>query len=274
MNDTPELPIPQEQRHSDDAPRGSAVPYPLSAFERRAPSTRASRGGASGLLLPWHSSPRHEGLHHEGLHHEGFREGFREGFHETEQPALQPPTHGALALWPELALAEEPSTYVEPYAGPRRETALRSIMVVEDDAHLARALQSALELDGDAEWSVTVAADGARALELAAANPPQIVLLDILLPGLDGVEVYRRLRAAPTTQYARVVFISAATSLDLHERGIRDGVLLRKPFDPRELVRLVRGLLAQAETPLGLGQSGCPLDNAPRLNDTKSEHGK
>jgi CheY-like chemotaxis protein len=251
MNETTGLPAAQERERSSEAPRDPDAPYPLAAFERRAPAPRAARG-SGGLVLPWHSSPRHESMH------------------EPEHPALHASTQGALALWPELLLGEEPSTYVD----PRRQPATRSILIVEDDSRLARAVQSALELDGDATWSVAVAGDGARALELAMASPPQVILLDVLLPRLDGVEVYRRLRSAPATQQTHVIFVSAATSLDLYERGIRDGVLLRKPFDLRDLVGLVRGLLAQMDTPLDCRHPGCALDNTPGLNDTTSEHGR
>jgi CheY-like chemotaxis protein len=170
--------------------------------------------GYGALVLPWHSSPRHE----------------------LDQSALHAATHGALALIEEVD--ESPA-----FPTPRQLDARRSILLAEDDLRLARVVQSALELEGEAQWSVTVANDGARALELAAASPPQVVLLDVFLPGVDGVEVYKRLRADPATRAARVIFVSAATSLDLYQRGIQDGVLLRKPFDVCDLVGLVRALL-------------------------------
>jgi CheY-like chemotaxis protein len=201
----------------------SPVPYPLSAFERRAARPQAAKGSGA-FVLPWRSSPRHE------------------LGHALDPSPSHTATNGALAL---LEAVEEPQTYpASPPHGARR-----SILLAEDDPRLARVVQSALELegelDGEARWSVTVASDGARALELAAASPPQVALLDIFLPSVDGVEVYQRLRADPATREARVIFVTAATSLDLYERGIRDGVLLRKPFDLRDLVSLVRALLAE-----------------------------
>ncbi len=239
MSDRPGPPAGQKPLLDDPTPRGPATPYPLAAFERRGAALRAAKGSGGGLVLPWHSSPRHE-LGHE-LSHELGHELSHELGHELEQPASHTATHGALALWPEIPAVEEPQTA----ADPRSQEARRSILLAEDDARLARVVQSALELEGEAQWSVTVASDGARALALAATSPPHVVLLDVLLPGVDGAEVYRRLRANPATRQARVIFVSAATSLDLYERGIRDGVLLRKPFDVRDLVRLVRELLAQ-----------------------------
>ena len=109
---------------------------------------------------------------------------------------------------------------------------------------MAGVIRESLELEGEAEWAVQTASMGALALELANAAPPDVVLLDVRLPDLDGAEVYRRLRAAQRTRTARILFLSAGTSLDLYQRGIEDGVLLRKPFDIGELAALVRALLA------------------------------
>ncbi len=81
-----------------------------------------------------------------------------------------------------------------------------------------------------------MAEDGERALALAAARPPNVVLLDMNLPDLDGAEVYRQLRIHPETWKTHVLFLTAATSLDLYQRGIEAGVVLRKPFEMRELV--------------------------------------
>ncbi len=140
-----------------------------------------------------------------------------------------------------LALLESPASIPQPVLRPF--AARRQILGVEDDAVAAEAVRTALELDGDAEWSVQVANDGARALDLLALRAPDVLLLDVRLPGLAGAEVYRRVRASDTDGRTRVLFLSAATSLDLHRQGIDDGVLLRKPYDVQDLVALVRALL-------------------------------
>jgi len=119
------------------------------------------------------------------------------------------------------------------------------ILIVEDDSRIADVIRNALELEGDPGWAVHVAREGRLALDVAGSTPPQVVLLDVGLPGLDGAEVYRRLRANPRTQDARVLFLTAATSLDLHQQGIEGGVLMRKPFDVQEVVSLVRALLVR-----------------------------
>jgi CheY-like chemotaxis protein len=137
-----------------------------------------------------------------------------------------------------LALLDQPA------ARPRRKPARFRILIVEDDARVAGVIRESLELEGEADWAVQTASMGTLALELANAAPPDVVLLDVRLPDLDGAEVYRRLRATKRTQGARILFLSAGTSFDLYQRGIEDGVLLRKPFDVGELAPLVRALLA------------------------------
>ena len=144
-------------------------------------------------------------------------------------------TDGALALLDTVETETQPAL--------RRLPAHRHILIVEDDPLVAGVMRNALEIEGDAAWDVRLAAEGARALELAHAAAPDVVLLDVRLPGLDGAEVYRRLRANPRTRRAIVLFLTAGTTLDLVRRGIEDGVFLRKPFDVRELVHIVRALL-------------------------------
>jgi DNA-binding response OmpR family regulator len=147
----------------------------------------------------------------------------------------QAATDGALALL-DQPLAE---TRSEPRPAPAR----GAVLIVEDDTRMAQLLRESLALEGGSQWDVHVSGDGARALEIAETTRPDVVLLDVLLPGLDGAEVYRRLRANDKTRAARILFLTAGTPLELQQRGIDDGVLLRKPFDVRELAGLVRALI-------------------------------
>lgn len=147
--------------------------------------------------------------------------------------SVTPPTSGALAM---LELPH-------PVTAPLPVAARNHILIVEDDSHVASVIRAGLELEGEANWLVQSADEGRRALEIAGATPPDVVLLDVRLPGLGGAEVYRRLRSNQCTRGARILFLSAGTAFDLHQLGIEDGVLLRKPFDLRQLVGLVRALL-------------------------------
>ena len=125
-----------------------------------------------------------------------------------------------------------------------RVTARKRILVVEDDAVVTDLILNSLELEGEANWQIHTANEGTQALRFASMTPPDVILLDVRLPGMDGAAVYRTLRAGHLTQSSRILFLSAGNTFDLHQMGIEDGVLLRKPFDVRYLVQIVRALLA------------------------------
>lgn len=133
---------------------------------------------------------------------------------------------------------------VPPAIDPTTAHAQPCILIVEDDPRAAHAIRDTLVIEGGPDWNVQVAEGGERALALAAEQPPNVVLLDVGLPDLDGAEVYRRLRTHPQMSDAHVLFLTAATSLDLYQRGVNAGVVLRKPFEMGELVGLVRTLIA------------------------------
>lgn len=158
-------------------------------------------------------------------------------------------TNAMVTLLPRAALVAETPTPTESApvtqaSAPMTDRIQPYILIVEDDPCAAHAIRDTLALEGESDWNIQVAEDGERALALAAAQSPKVVLLDIGLPDLDGAEVYRRLRAHPKTWNTHVLFLTAATSLDLYQRGVDAGVVLRKPFEMRELVGLVRTLVA------------------------------
>jgi DNA-binding response OmpR family regulator len=142
------------------------------------------------------------------------------------------------------AVAPVEQAPVQLAVAPVTERTHPSILIVEDDPHAAHAIRDTLTLEGEPDWDIQVAEGGERALALAASRPPNVVLLDVNLPDLDGAEVYRRLRIHPETWKTHVLFLTTATSLDLYQRGVEAGVVLRKPFEMRELVSLVRTLVA------------------------------
>jgi DNA-binding response OmpR family regulator len=118
-----------------------------------------------------------------------------------------------------------------------------SILVVEDDTTLATALRYNLERNG---YTCLLAGDGARALELASRERPALVLLDLMLPGIDGVEVCRRLRNDSTVPIimltARVEEVDRVVGLEV---GADDYVT--KPFSMRELMARVHAALRRAQ---------------------------
>ena len=96
-----------------------------------------------------------------------------------------------------------------------------------------------------ADYKLSVARDGESALQAAARNAPDLVLLDIIMPGLDGYEVCRRLRAQPETADVPIIFLSSLEDMQHKARGFEAGAndYLTKPFDLQEVRMRVRALL-------------------------------
>ena len=128
----------------------------------------------------------------------------------------------------------------EPARQPRR---AGRVLVVDDHAANRLLLRELLEPDGH---EVVEAADGAAALELANAHPPDVVLLDVQMPGLDGFEVCRRLKAGRETAAIPVVLVTALDARDDRIAGIRAGAddFLTKPIDRTEVKLRVRNAVA------------------------------
>ena len=121
------------------------------------------------------------------------------------------------------------------------------VLIVEDEAVILRLLEVNFRLAG---FEVETAARGEEALAKAAADPPDVAILDIMLPGLSGIEVCERLRSAPETAEVPVIMLSARTQDEERERSYALGVVayVTKPFEPAELVEVVRRAL---DTPSG-----------------------
>ena len=113
-----------------------------------------------------------------------------------------------------------------------------TLLIVDDDASNRVLLTRTLEGQG---YEIQEAASGEEALELVRALKPTLILLDVVMPGLDGYEVCRRLRADPATQDCALVFLSAMGSAEDKVRGLELGGVdyLAKPFDRREVAARV-----------------------------------
>ena len=117
------------------------------------------------------------------------------------------------------------------------------ILYVDDEDDIREVATLALELDGD--MTVRTCASGAEALEAAAAWQPDLILLDVMMPRMDGPTTLSRLRSAPATANIPVVFITARTQTGEVEQFKEMGALgvLAKPFDPMTLGSAVRAYL-------------------------------
>jgi DNA-binding response OmpR family regulator len=126
------------------------------------------------------------------------------------------------------------------------------ILVVDDDVTVSEVVARYLERDG---FAVEVRSDGREALDRALAEPPDLVVLDLMLPGMDGLEVCRRLRAiAPVP----IVMLTARTQESDRIVGLELGAddYVSKPFSTKELVARVRAVLRRARGPLVAGSPG------------------
>jgi CheY-like chemotaxis protein len=117
-----------------------------------------------------------------------------------------------------------------------------SVLIVDDDPSIRKLVATTLE--DVAGFELVEAADGDEALALAREEAPAIVLLDIDMPGIDGFEACRRLRAQPQTADATVVMLTAAADEEAERAAEEAGadLFITKPFSPLELLRLVDDL--------------------------------
>lgn len=138
--------------------------------------------------------------------------------------------------------------------------ARRRILVVDDENNIRDVLTHYLEAAG---FAVLEAADGAAALRSAATSPPDLVVLDLMLPGIDGLEVCRRLRAESAIP---ILMLTAKTEEEdtLTGFGLGADDYVTKPFSPREVVVRVQALLRRVEA---LSVPAMVLDDNLRVGD-------
>ncbi len=141
------------------------------------------------------------------------------------------------------------------------------ILIIEDDPDIRGLMKHHLERDG---YVVVGAPTGEEGLRLARKSPPGLVVLDLMLPGMDGLEVLRQLRADAKTRELPAVIVSAkgeeADIVSGLELGADD--YLTKPFSPRVLVARVRAVLRRREKP------EAPEDDVIHIHDLTIHPGR
>ncbi len=122
------------------------------------------------------------------------------------------------------------------------------ILIIEDNERNLKLVRDVLQFNG---FQTAEARTAEHGLALASASPPDLVLLDLQLPGIDGMEAFRRLRGSPPTAGVPVVAVTALAMKDDRERVLRAGFdgYLEKPISVRELPSQVRAFLTAAELP-------------------------
>lgn len=123
---------------------------------------------------------------------------------------------------------------------------LTSVLVVEDDVDIQKVIRMSLKLRGVSD--IEVAQDGVECFERLGGFRPDVILLDVMMPHLDGYEVCKRLKQDPATRSIPVVFLTARVQKADRERGMKLGALgyLTKPFDPMTLHDQILALLSES----------------------------
>jgi len=130
-----------------------------------------------------------------------------------------------------------------------------SVLVVDDEPDIGSIVAHALEPEG---FDVRRVGDGAEALAALAADPPDVVILDIMMPGVDGFEVLAQVRQRHLAPGTRFVVLTCRTSERDHLRGWELGAdeYVTKPFEPEELVQRVHDVLRASPEALADRRAG------------------
>jgi diguanylate cyclase (GGDEF)-like protein len=119
------------------------------------------------------------------------------------------------------------------------------ILVIEDEPRLRFILERQLREAKDAHYEIRTAEDGVKGLAEVFRDPPELILLDVMMPGLDGFEVCRRIKSNPLTSRIPVIFLTAKSTVDDRLRGLElyADDYLTKPWEQQELLFRVRNQL-------------------------------
>ena len=143
----------------------------------------------------------------------------------------------------------------------------RRILVVDDEVRMVRFIRLNLEHDG---FQVTEAYNGMQALERMRTNLPDLVLLDVMMPDIDGFEVLRTIREVSQVP---VIMLTAKGEEDDRVRGLELGAddYITKPFSPREMVSRVRAVLRRTETTASATHGLIEVDEHLKINFDRRE---
>ncbi len=122
----------------------------------------------------------------------------------------------------------------------------KKIMVVDDEPYIARVIKFKLEQEG---YAVISANDGVTGLDRIRQEKPDLVLLDVMMPGLTGYEVCQQVKADADLQGIPVVFLTAKGQERDREQGLNMGAsdYITKPFSPNRLLELVKSIIGNAK---------------------------
>lgn len=143
---------------------------------------------------------------------------------------------------------------------------MKTILVIDDEKDLIKLVDFNLSKEG---FLVLGAKDGPSGLEIAKKNSPDLVLLDLMLPGMDGLEVCKKLKSAQETARIPIIMLTAKAQETDRVVGLEIGAddYITKPFSPRELAARVKAILRRFEV------SSQPQE-VIKINELNIDHGK
>ncbi len=120
---------------------------------------------------------------------------------------------------------------------------MTNLLVVDDDPNVALLVKMTLSENKD--YNIEIASDGAEALKKIEQNPPDLLLLDLMMPGIGGMEICRILKSDKTTKYIPIIMLTAKREASDMIQGMNTGAndYITKPFNPDELMARVRAHL-------------------------------
>jgi two-component system, OmpR family, response regulator len=123
---------------------------------------------------------------------------------------------------------------------------ISTVLLVDDEPHIRRIGE--LSLKGVGKWKTLLATNGAEGIETAERESPDLILLDVMMPGMDGPATLRQLRASETTARIPVIFMTAKVQKHEIDKYLAAGAVgvIPKPFDPMALPALIRQILSDA----------------------------
>lgn len=123
---------------------------------------------------------------------------------------------------------------------------MRRILIADDEHNIRHILDFSLNVEG---FDVISAQDGEEALQLAASEAPDLIIMDVMMPGCGGIEACRRLKADARTRNIPVILLTARSSREDREAGEAAGAAeyVTKPFSPQKVIDLVQSILGVAQ---------------------------
>ncbi|HZR41550.1 MAG TPA: response regulator transcription factor [Ktedonobacteraceae bacterium] len=136
------------------------------------------------------------------------------------------------------------------------------VLVVDDEDHIIELIQLGLRYEG---FQVESASDGEQAINLAQRTNPDLIILDVMMPGIDGLEVCRRLRSNPTTSDIPILMLTAKDEVSDRILGLQTGAddYVTKPFDFYELLERMKAILRRSRS--RSAQEGLPNGESSQI---------